>query len=384
MLSFSIEAVDRESQARAGVLSLPRGPVKTPCYMPVASGGSVKAMSQEEVFDLGYRLILGNAYHLYLRPGSEVIEKAGGLHGFTGWSQSTLTDSGGFQVASLAGLRSIDDSGVAFKSFIDGTEHLFTPESVIELQRRLGSDIMMVLDECVAHPADPERVSAAAERTHRWAERSLKAYLERGCGAAVFGICQGGFDERMRRDSAEFVASLGFDGNAIGGLCVGEPKERTFEAMEWAVSHLPLDKPRYAMGIGTPLDILNSIALGADMFDCVLPTRLGRNGSAYTSRGRVNIKDSAHTQDTGPLDPECDCECCSRYSRAYLRHLYRSGEILAARLLTHHNLAFYAGLVEQARRATVEGEFSAFKLQFEERLGGPEGEGVRPAGGDRG
>lgn len=369
MLRFQVNwADDTTTGARAGLLMLPRGPVTTPCYMPVASAASVKAMSQGEVFDLGYRLILGNAYHLYLRPGCEVIDRAGGLHGFTGWSQSILTDSGGFQVASQAALRCIDDTGVAFKSFVDGTEHLFTPESVVDLQCRLRSDIMMVLDECTAYPADRDALAAAAERTHRWAERSLEAHTARESEAAIFGICQGGFDEGLRKESAAYVASLEFDGNAIGGLSVGEPKEKTFEAMAQAISQLPADKPRYAMGIGTPLDLLESIAQGADMFDCVLPTRLGRNGSAYTSGGRVNIKDAVHTGNSGPLDPECDCECCSRYSRGYLRHLYRCGEILAGRLLTHHNLAFYSRLMQEARSAIAEGRFGAFRRLFEEKF----------------
>jgi queuine tRNA-ribosyltransferase len=365
MLRFVIEATDCTTDARAGCLYLPRGPVRTPCYMPVASGGTVKAMTQREIFDLGFRLILGNAYHLYLRPGVGVIEAAGGLHAFIAWSQSILTDSGGFQTASQAALRSIDDTGVVFRSFVDGTEHLFTPESVIDLQSRLGSDIMMVLDVCPGYPASDSVLADAVERTHKWAERAKTAHRASKSTAALFGICQGGCDEGLRTDSAGFIASLDFDGNAVGGLSVGEPKEKTFEAMSWALSGLQPGKPRYAMGIGTPLDILDSIALGVDMFDCVLPTRLGRNGSAYTSRGRINIKDSLYACDSGPLDPECSCECCSRYSRAYLRHLYRSQEILGGRLLTHHNLAFYADLLEGARRAIEKGGFPAFKRGFQ-------------------
>ncbi|MCX8052443.1 MAG: tRNA guanosine(34) transglycosylase Tgt [Armatimonadetes bacterium] len=360
-LRFEILAVDRTTCARRGRLQLARATVETPVFMPVGTQGTVKATSQEELREMGYRIVLANTYHLYLRPGHELVASAGGLHRFMNWPRAILTDSGGFQVFSLEHIRKIGEDGVVFRSYVDGSYHEFTPERVMEVQSALGADIVMAFDECAPYPCDPDYAREAMERTHRWAERSLAA---RDPNQAFFAISQGSVYSDLRAESARFVASLDTDGVAIGGVSVGEGKELMMKAVEWSVPYLPDEKPRYLMGVGTPLDILDSVACGIDMFDCVLPTRLGRSGSLYTSRGRINIKNSRFIADFEPVDPDCDCWCCRNYTAAYLRHLYMCDEILAARLATYHNLSFYAKLMEGIQRAIEQGEFSEFRKEF--------------------
>lgn len=335
--------------------------------MPVGTQGTVKAMSQPELFDeLGFRIILGNTYHLNLRPGPEAVKRMGGLHRFIAWDGAMLTDSGGYQVFSLSDLNKITDDGVTFKSHLDGSMHHFSPERSIEIQHCLGADIIMAFDQCPPYPCTRDKVAEASERTHRWAERSLAYHMENGDPEQqnLFGICQGSTYEDLRIESAQQIASLGFAGFAVGGVSVGEPTEMMRSAVEWSVPHLPDDRPRYLMGVGTPLDLVESVAQGIDMFDCVLPTRLGRNGSIYTSNGRINIKGSRYAEDTSPVDPNCACAVCRRYSAAYLRHLYKTNEILGCRLATYHNLAFYASLMQKIRESIDHGSFSAFQRDF--------------------
>lgn len=336
--------------------------------MPVGTQGTVKAMSQTELYDeLGFRIILGNTYHLYLRPGHELVGRAGGLHSFIAWDGAMLTDSGGYQVFSLGDLNKITDDGVVFKSHLDGSSHQFTPERSIEVQHALGADIIMAFDQCPPYPCPRDQVAEATERTHRWAERSLAFHREQGDleRQSLFGICQGGSFEDLRRESAEFIASLDFPGIAVGGVSVGEPTEQMREAVEWSTPHVPQDKPRYLMGVGTPADIVESVAMGIDLFDCVLPTRLGRTGTLFTSQCRVNIKNARFAEDFGPVDPECRCAVCRRYSAAYLRHLYKSNEILGSRLATYHNLAFYANLMGTIRDHILAGTFDTFRRSFQ-------------------
>lgn len=340
--------------------------------MPVGTQGTVKAMTQEELEEIGFRLILGNTYHLYLRPGPELIFQAGGLHRFISWNRALLTDSGGYQVFSLQHIRSIGEEGILFRSYLDGSEHLFTPEKVIYAQLCFGSDILMALDECPPNPCSYEYARSAMERTHRWAEQAKRAFerlrAERGDWPNptphLFGIVQGSTYLDLREESIAFISRLDFSGIAIGGVSVGETKQQVEEVVAFTAPRLPFEKPRYLMGIGTPVDILQAIEYGVDMMDCVLPTRLGRNGSAYTTYGRINIKAQRYKEDFGPIDPECLCQTCQRYSAAYLRHLYKSGEILSARLLTYHNLYFYHQLVQSARQAIIEGRFPVFKREF--------------------
>jgi len=329
--------------------------------MPVGTQGTVKATSQQELSEMGFDIILGNTYHLYLRPGHDLIKRAGGIHGFINWPANILTDSGGFQVFSLEHIRKIGEDGVVFRSYVDGSYHEFTPERVMEIQSALGSDIVMAFDECAPYPCERDYARAAMERTHRWAERSLES---RDRSQAFFGIVQGSVYEDLRAESAEFVASLDTDGIAIGGVSVGEGKELMMNAVDWSVPHLPEHKARYLMGVGTPEDIIDAVARGIDMFDCVLPTRLGRNGSLYTSQGRINIKNNRFIEDLGPVDPDCDCWCCRNYSAAYLRHLYRCDEIMASRLATYHNLHFYAHLMEQIREAIQLDRLPDFRREF--------------------
>lgn len=330
--------------------------------MPVATQGTVKAMTTEEVWDIGYRLVLANTYHLYLRPGTEVLQKAGGLHGMMRWDGALLTDSGGYQVFSLSAIRKITDDGVMIRSYIDGSPHDFTPEKVMDIQRAIGSDIAMVLDICPPYGADHSEVSLAVDRTTAWARRAAQS---RHDIPLVFGIIQGGPYDDLRRRAAEDICSVGFDGYAIGGVSVGEPPEEAFRIVDTTAPLLPVEKPRYLMGMGTPLDLLNGIERGVDMFDCVLPTRLGRNGSVYTSIGRLNLKNARFADDMGPIDPNCSCPTCARYSAAYLRHLYKAGEILAARLATMHNLWLYHDLIQRARAAIREGRFLELKRDVE-------------------
>jgi len=363
---FEVTHRSQDTRARAGVLFLPHAPdgIETPCFMPVGTQGTVKAMSQTELYDeLGFRIILGNTYHLYLRPGHELVQRSGGLHNFVSWQGAMLTDSGGYQVFSLNELNKITDEGVTFKSHLDGSLHHFTPERSIEVQHGLGADIIMAFDECPPYPCQRDQVAVATERTHRWAERSAAYHHEHGDldKQSLFGICQGGTYEDLRRESAEFMASLDLPGIAVGGVSVGEPTELMRAAVNWSVPYLPHEKPRYLMGVGTPDDIVQSVASGIDLFDCVLPTRLGRTGTLYTSQGRINIKGARFAEEFGPVDPACDCAVCRRYSAAYLRHLYKSNEILGSRLATYHNLAFYARLMRTIReriRAGTYGEFA--------------------------
>jgi queuine tRNA-ribosyltransferase len=337
--------------------------------MPVGTQGTVKATSQAELRELGYRLILGNTYHLHLRPGEELIRRAGHLHGFIGWDGAILTDSGGFQVFSLEELRKITEDGVRFRSHIDGSQHMFTPEGVVDIQHVLGSDILMAFDECAPYPAEREHLVAAMERTHRWAARCRDRWQElRETGGedsigALFGIVQGGSDLDLRSQSAEAITALDLPGIAIGGVSVGEPKEKMFAVVAHTTPLLPQQKPRYLMGVGTPEDLLDGMRAGIDMFDCVLPSRLGRNGSAYTSRGRINLKNAKFIDDFRPIDPDCPGWCCREHSAAYIRHLYKSDEILAARVLSYHNLSFYARVMEGARTAIEQDRFLAYRRE---------------------
>jgi len=329
--------------------------------MPVGTQGTVKAMSQEELSDMGFRIILGNTYHLFLRPGHELVKSAGGLHKFINWKHSMLTDSGGFQVFSLEHIRKIGEDGVVFRSYVDGSYHEFTPERVMEIQSALGADIVMAFDECAPYPCEHDYAREAMIRTHEWAKRSMDSHDP---DQAFFGIIQGSVYADLREESAKFIGSMDTDGIAIGGVSVGEGKELMMHAVECSVPHLPEAKPRYLMGVGTPEDILDSVVRGIDMFDCVLPTRLGRNGSLYTTYGRINIKNSKFIDDLSPVDPECDCWCCRNHTAAYLRHLYKCDEILASRLATYHNLYFYARLMERTREAIEQGRLLEFRKEF--------------------
>lgn len=319
--------------------------------MPVGTQGTVKAMTFEEISELGFRLILGNTFHLYLRPGSDRVARAGGLHRFIGWDGAMLTDSGGYQVFSLKDLRTITEEGVRFRSPIDGSYHDFTPESVMRIEHELGADIIMAFDECPPYPSTWEYAKDSMDRTHRWAERCLIEHERLGGDPLLFGIVQGGTHADLRAQSAEAIAAMPFPGIAVGGVSVGEPPAEMRRILDTTMPLLPTDRPRYLMGVGTPDDLLDAVVAGVDLFDCVLPTRLGRNGTLYTSRGRVNISNAVWADDFGPIDPECPCRVCRRHSAAYLRHLHATNEILGSRLATYHNLAFYAHLMEQIRAA---------------------------------
>jgi queuine tRNA-ribosyltransferase len=402
---FQIEG--RAGAARAGRLLTPHGEVETPVFMPVGTAATVKGVPQDVLEELGVRILLGNTYHLYLRPGVDTIRNLGGLHGFMAWPRAILTDSGGFQVFSLNEIRKVSEQGVMFRSHLDGSSHFFTPESAMQAQIGLGADIIMAFDECTEYPADHGRTRASMELTLRWAERSKKYFeehkyevpwkssrlspvssrtgereaagieqpvphspsgrvrndnvgKEEGSAQSLFGIVQGGMDLNLRRESAERTIEIGFDGYAIGGLSVGEPRERTREVVEATLEHLPADKPRYLMGVGMPEEIVQYASLGVDMMDCVLPTRAARHGLLFTSEGKVSIKQSRYAQDEGPLDPNCTCRVCRRYSRAYLRHLYASNEVLAQVLNTLHNLSFYLDTMRRVRHSIRLGEESPF------------------------
>jgi len=371
MLDFTIHHTD-PSGARAGAVTVRYQRFETPAFMPVATQGSVKALTQAELVGLGAQIVLGNAYHLYLRPGLDLIQQTGGLAGFMNWPGATLTDSGGYQVFSLAPLLEVSDEGVSFRSHLDGSEHLLTPESAIEIQHAIGADIIMAFDQPVGYPASREQAREATERSDRWAERCVEAH--RGLPApagksdqALFGIVQGGFEADLRAESARRLTALPFDGYAIGGLSVGEPKDTTFEMLGQTAPLLPDARPRYLMGVGTPSDIVRAVLCGVDMFDCVLPTRLGRNGTAYTATGKVNLKNARYQDELGPLDPECACEVCRTHTRAYLRHLYKAGEILAARCLSYHNLYLYLRLMETIREQIRAQRFREFAAWFLEK-----------------
>jgi len=360
--SFRLLKTSPRSQARAGELVTPHGKVPTPVFLPVGSQGTVKTLTPDEVKELGYKMLLANTYHLYLRPGIDVIEKAGGLHNFMGWDGAILTDSGGYQVFSLSPLRKVSDNGVTFRSHIDGSRHHITPELVIQYQESLGADIIMVLDECPAHDDSPSKVKRATERTHRWAERCLKA--QKRPDQALYAIVQGGMSAELRQESAEYLSSLDFPGYAIGGLSIGEPKPTTLTMIEETVACLPKDKPRYLMGVGSPEDIVEAVARGVDIFDSALPTRVARNGALFSWEGRKNISNAVYKEMEQPIVASCDCYACRNFSAAYLHHLFSCGELLAYRLATIHNLNFIAELVAKIKGAINDGTFLSFKDKF--------------------
>ncbi|MFC2000035.1 tRNA guanosine(34) transglycosylase Tgt [Chloroflexota bacterium] len=360
--SYRLDKACPQTEARAGVLSTSHGAVPTPVFLPVGSQGAVKALTPDDLKTIGTTMVLSNAYHLYLRPGVEVIEKLGGLHRFMAWEGPILTDSGGYQVFSLVPLRRVTDDGVAFRSHIDGSEHFFSPELVVQVQEKLGSDIVMPLDECAPYTEDSRVVHEAMHRTHLWAERCHRSHQRQD--QALYAIVQGGVFPEMRRESAHYLTSLDFTGYAIGGLSLGEPKELTLSVLEETVAHLPRNRPRYLMGVGSPEDILESVARGIDIFDSALPTRTARNGGLFTAAGRINILNAGYKDTDEPLDPECDCYTCATFSAAYLRHLFKSKELAAYRLSTIHNLRFILRLMEQTRQAIREGSFADFKKSF--------------------
>lgn len=357
---------DTETMARIGELNTPHGVVETPIFMPVGTQGTVKAMTPEEVWGIGGRLVLGNTYHLYLRPGHGLISEAGGLHSFMSWKGPILTDSGGFQVFSLGPLRKIEEEGVWFRSHIDGSEHYFTPEKAVEIQEALGSDIAMAFDECSPYPCTYDDALKAVNRTTRWAERCKKA--KRRENQALFGIIQGGVFRELREKSAAELVNLDFPGYGIGGLSVGEPKDLMYETLENTVPFIPPDRPRYLMGVGSPDCLLEGVARGVDMFDCVLPTRIARNGTVFTHEGKLVVRNAEYARDFSPLDPDCDCYACRNYTRAYIRHLIKANEILGVRLTTIHNLYFILKLMHNIRVAILEGRFSDYKKEFLSRF----------------
>lgn len=363
MFEFTIESRCPSTAARTGVLSTPHGPVHTPAFMPVGTQATVKSLSPDELHELGAECILANSYHLYLRPGSDVVARLKGLHHFMGWDRAILTDSGGFQVFSLAHLRKIGDDGVRFRSHLDGSEHFFSPERVIRIEEELGADIIMAFDECAPYPSSPEYCARAMERTHRWAERCLAARTRPD--QAIFGIVQGGTYPRLREQSARFLAELGFEGFGIGGLSVGEPKSLMYSVLEETVRHLPAHKPRYLMGVGSPEDLFECVSRGVDMFDCVLPTRIARNGALFTRRGRLNIRNARYLDDGAPVEEGCQCYTCRHFSRAYLRHLIKADELLGLRLATIHNLHFLLDLAREIRASISDGTFPSLMARFE-------------------
>ena len=381
-IDFRIHHSDGE--ARAGILQTPRGAIETPVFMPVGTAGTVKGIRFEELEapDLNAQIILGNTYHLWLRPGIEVIRACGGLHNFVGWDRAMLTDSGGFQVWSLAEIRKVTEEGTEFRSHIDGALCFLSPEISMEVQAVLGAEIAMAFDECPPGQIDHEAAKRSMELTVRWAKRSKAAHVAQLVklrtdeaqvnnlrhAQALFGIIQGASHLDLRRESLERTAEIGFDGYAIGGLSVGEEKPVMLDIIEDIAPRMPADKPRYLMGVGTPEDLVESVARGVDMFDCVLPTRNGRNGQAFTSRGKLNIKNARFTNDTRPLDETCACSVCQRHSRAFIRHLYLAGEMLASILLTHHNLAFFLDTMKRVRQAIRSGQFAKFRREFTEQL----------------
>ena len=359
--SFSLTATS--GCARAGVIDTPRGAIRTPAFMPVGTAATVKAMLPESVAATGADILLGNTYHLMLRPTAERIARLGGLHKFMNWDRPILTDSGGFQVMSLADLRKLTEEGVSFRSHIDGSKHMLTPERSMEIQRLLGSDIVMCFDECPALPADRKRLEESMRLSMRWAQRSRDAFGDRP-GHMLFGIQQGGLEPDLREESAKALTRIGFDGYAVGGLAVGEGQEAMFGCLDHAPDTLPVDKPRYLMGVGKPDDIVGAVKRGIDMMDCVLPTRSGRTGQAFTRRGVVNIKNARHADDPRPLDEHCSCPACTGYSRAYLHHVFRSHEMISGMLLTWHNLQYFQDIMDGMRGAIAEGRFEAWEAAF--------------------
>jgi len=371
---FHLESVDTDGIARSGRLQTAHGEIETPVFMPVGTQGTVKALSQEMLEELDARIILGNTYHLFLRPGVETIEQFGGLHKFISWPRAILTDSGGFQVFSLGDLRKVREEGVEFRSHLDGSLQFLSPEVSMRVQHALGSDIVMAFDECTSHPVEHQEASESLQLTSRWARRSRSEFdllrQSSPVSAALFGINQGGVYLDLRKESLDQLVEIGFDGFAIGGLSVGEEKSQMFDVVEHIAPQMPADKPRYLMGVGSPADLIECVARGIDMFDCVLPTRNARNGQVFTSRGKLNIKNAAFRLDERPLDEDCRCRVCQRYSRAYIRHLYRSSELLAYTLCTYHSLAFYLDTMLQIRQAIRLGEFADFRMRYVRQLAG--------------
>jgi len=367
-LNFKYELLKECSRtgARAGILHTPHGDIETPIFMPVGTQATVKTMSPEELEEIGAQIILSNTYHLYLRPGHELIKKAGGLHKFMNWKHPILTDSGGFQVFSLGDLRTISDEGVLFRSHLDGSKHLFTPEKVMEIENALGADIIMAFDECSPYPCTYQEASRAVDRTTSWAKRCKEAHSNEE--QALFGIIQGNVFKELREKSAKEIIELDFPGYGIGGLSVGESAEIMYEVLDYTTPLMPKDKPRYLMGVGAPENIVEGIKRGVDMFDCVLPTRIARNGTVMTSFGKLVVKNAAYKEDFAPLDPECDCYTCRNYSRAYIRHLFKSDEILGLRLTSIHNLHYLLKLTREIRKAILEDKYPEFIEEFYSKL----------------
>lgn len=367
-LTYELIKECKQSGARLGKIHTKRGVIETPIFMPVGTQATVKTMTPEELKEINSQIILSNTYHLYLRPGHHLIEKAGGLHKFMNWDKPILTDSGGFQVFSLGDLRKISEEGVEFRSHLDGSKHFISPEKAVEIQNALGSDIMMAFDECAPYPAEYSYVKRSLERTTRWAKRCKRAHQNTE-NQSLFGIIQGGMYADLRKQSLEELIDLDFPGYAVGGLSVGEPKPLMYEVLEYTTPLMPKNKPRYLMGVGSPDCLIEGVIRGIDMFDCVLPTRIARNGTAMTSQGKIVIKNAKHTEDFEGLDPECDCYTCRNYSKAYLRHLFKSNEILGLRLLSYHNLYFLLKLMEKIRQAIKEDRLLDFKKDFFEKYG---------------
>ena len=370
-MQFRIETADAHSEARTGVITTAHGEIETPVFMPVGTQGTVKAITQEMLETLDARIILGNTYHLFLRPGAEIVSELGGLHGFMSWPRSILTDSGGFQVFSLGELRKIREEGVEFRSHLDGSSQFLSPEISIRTQAQLGADIIMAFDECTPFPATEAETRASMELSMRWARRSRTEFLDHRPAnheQALFGIIQGGVFSGLRRESLAKLLDIGFEGYAIGGLSVGEEKATMYQVVEEIAPVMPAAAPRYLMGVGTPEDLVECVSRGVDMFDCVMPTRNARNGQAVTSRGRVILRNAAHIRDASAIDPECQCSVCRRYSRAYVRHLFQCREILASTLCSYHNLAFYLDTMKRIRQAIRLGEFAKFRAMFTENV----------------
>jgi queuine tRNA-ribosyltransferase len=371
-LSFGFDLQKTDGSARAGLIRTDHGVIETPVFLPIGTQGTVKSIEPRELDEIGAEIVLGNTYHLSLRPGEEILKQAGGLHRFIGWKKPILTDSGGFQVFSLEGLREVSEAGVRFQSHLDGSLLFFSPERVIELERSIGADIIMVLDECSPNPCAYEHAREAMQRTIRWAEQSVTTFAERpelyGYGQVMFGIVQGSTYTDLREECLQKLVEMDFSGYAIGGLAVGETENDMYEISQYCTERLPAEKPRYLMGVGTPENLLESIERGCDMFDCVLPTRNGRNGMAFTGKGRLTLKNSGFKDDFQPLDAECKCYTCQNFSRAYLRHLFQCKEILGMQLLTLHNLSFYLTLMLQAREAIRQERFATWKSAMLQRL----------------
>lgn len=367
MFTFDIYKRDDSTNARIGRMKTAHGVVDTPAFMPVATQATVKSISPDELYDMGFQMLISNAYHLYLRPGHKTVEKLGGIHKFMSWNKSITTDSGGYQVLSLSKRRKIRDDGILFKSHLDGSEHIFTPEKCIEIQESLGVDIMMSLDECPPYPSNREYMRKSIDLTTRWAGMCREA--RKRSDNALFGIIQGGVYKDLRKQSARDLMNIGFDGYALGGLGIGEDPEQTYETTESTLNILPTDKPRYLMGLGKPEDIVTAVSMGVDLFDCVIPTRNARNGTLFTSRGKLVIKNAQFTEDKRPIDESCECYTCRTFSRAYLRHLYIAKEILVLRLLTTHNLFYYAELMKGIRSSILDGDFPNY-ISRVQSLGG--------------